>query len=503
MFLRRLNKEDEFVMDENNAIKPKSIKVNYIFNLAYEVFALLTPLITTPYVSRVLGADGVGIYSYTNSIAQYFILFGNLGIATYGQMQIAACREERKETSRVFYELWILRALTMAISLGIYMVVSFTATEYREACLIFGVIIFASIFDMTWLFRGIEDFSKVVIRNFIVKIVMIVAVFIFVKTKDDVNIYILLIALSTLLGNITFLFSMRNVLCRVELKSLNILRHTKQCLVFFIPTIATSVYTLLDKTMLGMLTEGTAQNGYYEQAHKIEQILLVAITSLNTIMRSRMSFLFQHGQIDEMRARLNRSISFILLISIPMAAGLIGIAPNFIPLFLGEGFEESIILLQIFSLLLIVIGLSNCLNTHYLGPSGRQGKNNYVLIAGAAVNFIFNLMAIPTYGAVGAACASVLAETLILIGYLYLIRDFFKFKTMIKLGWKYAIAGLVMGCFVSYMGTLPGKSFVILVLQIINGAVLYGIILCLLRDKFLFENIKMIIYKVKTKIHAR
>jgi len=119
------------------------------------------------------------------------------------------------------------------------------------------------------------------------------------------------------------------------------------------------------------------------------------------------------------------------------------------------------------------------------------------------VNFIFNLMAIPTYGAVGAACASVLAETLILIGYLYLIRDFFKFKTMIKLGWKYAIAGLVMGCFVSYMGTLPGKSFVILVLQIINGAVLYGIILCLLRDKFLFENIKMIIYKVKTKIHAR
>ena len=187
MFLRRLNKEDEFVMDENNAIKPKSIKVNYIFNLAYEVFALLTPLITTPYVSRVLGADGVGIYSYTNSIAQYFILFGNLGIATYGQMQIAACREERKETSRVFYELWILRALTMAISLGIYMVVSFTATEYREARLIFGVIIFASIFDMTWLFRGIEDFSKVVIRNFIVKIVMIVAVFIFVKTKDDVD----------------------------------------------------------------------------------------------------------------------------------------------------------------------------------------------------------------------------------------------------------------------------------------------------------------------------
>ncbi|MCD8158164.1 MAG: flippase [Clostridiales bacterium] len=490
-------------MENNNAIKPKSIKVNYIFNLVYEVFALLTPLITTPYISRVLGAEGVGVYSYTNSIAQYFILFGNLGVATYGQMQIAGCREDRKQTSRVFYELWILRALTMALSLGIYILIAFLTTEYREERLILGILLFASIFDMTWLFRGIEDFSKVVIRNFIVKIVMIAAIFSFVKTKDDVDVYILLVALSTLLGNLTFLFSMRNVLCRVELKSLRIFRHTKQCLIFFIPTIATSVYTLLDKTMLGILTEGTSQNGYYEQAHKIEQILLVAITSLNTIMRSRMSYLYQQGKLDEMRKRLNRSISFIMLISIPIAAGLIGIASNFIPLFLGNGFEESVVLLQIFSLLLIVIGLSNCLNTHFLGPSGRQGKNNYVLAAGAVINFVFNYFTIPVYGAVGAACASVLAETLILIGYLFLIRDFFKFKTMLKLGWRYITAGIVMGFMVYYIGEILNKPLIGLFLQVVLGVVSYGLIIIALRDPFMAEIKKQFFCKVKTKVGKR
>lgn len=489
-------------MKHKEGIKPKSIKLNYAYNLIYEIFALLTPLITTPYISRVLGADGVGIYSYTYAIAQYFVLFGNLGIATYGQMVIAGCREDREKTSKAFYELWILRFITMLVSLAIYMAVSFVSTEYKEARLLFGVLVFAAAFDLTWLFRGIEDFSKVVIRNIILKVVMIAVIFLFVKTAEDVNLYIFFVAISTLLGNISFLFSMRKVLCKVELKSLNIVQHLKPCLLFFVPTIATSVYTLLDKTMLGYMTVGTAQNGYYEQAHKIEQILIVIIISLNTIMRSRMSFLYQQGKLDEMRKRLNRSIGFIMLIAIPMTAGLVGIAPNFIPLFLGEGFVESIILLQIFAFLLIAIGLSNCLNTHFLGPSGRQGKNNYVLIAGAAVNFVLNYNIIPKYGAVGAACATVLAEILILAGYLFLIRDFFKFATMFKLGWRYIAAGIIMELLVSYVGDFAGRPVFILVLQILVGVSSYSLAILILRDPFVLNNAGIVIGKVKVKLRG-
>lgn len=486
-------------MDTNNNLQPKSIKKNYLYNLAYEVFALLTPLITTPYISRVLGAEGVGIYSYTYSLAQYFVLFGNLGVMTYGQMVIAGVREDKEKTSKAFFELWILRFITMSISLGLYAAISFMSMEYREARLILGIFVFAAVFDFTWLFRGIEDFSKVVIRNFIVKIFMIAMIFAYVKTKQDVNLYIFFIAMSTLLGNITFFISIKGVICRVPIRSLKIGQHIKPTLVFFIPTIATSVYTLLDKTMIGLLTEGTVQNGYYEQAHKIEQMLLVIITSLNTIMRSRMAYLYQHGKLNEMRERLNRSISFILMIAIPMSAGLIAISPVLIPWFLGKGFEESIVLLQIFSLLLVVIGLSNCLNTHFLGPSGRQAKNNYVLIVGAVINFVCNYISIPKYGAIGAAIASVVAELLILIGYLYLIRDFFKIGTIIYLGWRNFIAGMVMYAIVSQLRCLNLGSFALLITQIVSGIGIYLLILLILRDEFLFKGVELVISTMKNR----
>lgn len=482
-------------MIEKSGISPKSIKVNYMYNMAYEIFSLLTPLITTPYISRVLGAEGVGIYSYTYSIALFFVLLGNLGVMTYGQMVIAKCRGDRKETSRAFYELLILRSITLMISFVIYMGISLISVEHRPARIVLGIYVFAAAFDLTWLFRGIEDFSKVAIRNFIIKIAMIAMIFLFVKEADDVNLYIFFVAMSTFLGNGSFIFSAREILCSVPLRSLHVKQHIKPTLVFFIPTIATSVYTLLDKTMLGVLTYGTAANGYYEQAHKIEQMLIVVLTSLNMIMRSRMSSLYQQGRLDEMKMRLNRSISFISAVAISMTAGLVGIASNFVPLFLGGGFEESIVLLQLFAFLLVIIGLSNCLNTHFLGPSGRQGKNNYVLVAGAALNFLFNLMMIPKLGAVGAAIGSVLAETLILIGYLFLIRDFFKVRTLFSLVWKYVIAGIIMGTIVSYLGKLSGNVIMVLAIQVCAGVVIYVGIVLLLRDRFALNVVKAMLRK--------
>lgn len=475
----------------------KSIKTNYFYNLVYEVFALLVPLITTPYVSRVLGADGVGTYSFTYSIAQYFVIFGNLGVSTYGQMAIAAARNDRKKVSQIFYELWILRFFSMLFSLGIYLVVTFLSKEFREARLILSIFVFASIFDLTWLFRGIEDFARVVIRNFIIKIGMIVMIFAFVNSRDDVNLYIFFVAFSTLLGNVSFLFSLRGVLVRVPIRELNLMRHCSECIVYFIPTIATSVYTLLDKTMLGYILKDTTQSGYYEQAHKIEQILITLITSLNIIMRSRMAFLYKEKRYQEMRERLDRSISFILLLSVAMCFGLIGVAKTFIPLFLGNGFEPCVLLLQIFSTLLIFIGLSNCINTHFLGPSGRQDKNNVVLIMGALVNFVFNWIAIPKFGAIGAAVASAIAELLILIGYLYLARDFFPSKKIFRFGWRYLIAGLSMLFVVNQFDQIHSNNFLVLIVQIALGAATFLGVTFLLRDPFVWNNAK----KLWEKLH--
>lgn len=474
---------------ESKHIKVKSIKTNYVYNLIYEIFAVIAPLITTPYISRVLGPEGVGVYSFTYSIAQYFIIFGNLGISIYGQMKIAEVRDDIHETSKTFYELLVLRCVTLLFSLLIYSFTVFAANEYKTARLILSVFIIASLFDFSWFFRGIENFSKVVLRDVLVKIIVIILIFLLVKKPADVNIYIALISASALIGNMTYIIALSRIIKPIQFGELKPGRHFKSCIIYFIPTIATSVYTILDKTMLGILTGGILENGYYEEAHKIEQILLVSITSYNAIMRSRMTYLYSKGDMHKMNEYMDKSIRFILFLSIAMCGGLIGISETFIPLFLGSEFSESVVLLRLFSVLLVFIGLSNCINTHFLGPSGRQNKNNIVLITGALLNFILNMIFIPAIGAVGAALASVIAELFILIGYLYLSRDFFKSVNIIIFGWKYIVASGIMTYVVHWINRIDINPIARLALQVGVGCCIYLVILLVLNDKVINEII--------------
>lgn len=491
---RKVRKEKE--------IQPKSITVNYVLSLLYEIFSLLTPLITAPYISRVLGAEAIGLYSYTDSIAQYFIIFGNLGITTYGQMEVARNRHDRNKLSQVFYELWIVRTCAMILSLVVYIAISFNSTEYRIAMLILGVLIVSSMFDLTWLFRGIEDFSKVVVRNIIIKLVMISMIFIVVKTSDDIYKYLLLVVLSNLLGNVSFFIPLKKVILKPKIKEFRFLKHIKPCFVFFIPTIATSVYKLLDKTMIGLLTEGSAQNGYYEQASKIQQILILSITSLNQIMRSRMTFLYERNMISRMKELLSRSISYILLISLPMVTGLLIVSQVFIPLFLGKGFDECVPILKVLAFLIPIVGLSNCLNTHYLGPSGKQAKNNYILIIGAILNVLSNSLLIPLYGALGAAYASVIAELIILFGYLYLAREFIKFSVFVKLGWRYLLGSILMYIILPFL-SIGNSQILTLFIQISAGATIYIITILILQDPFLIYWKVKLTSKVRRMLYGK
>lgn len=477
----------------NRVVAIKSIKRNYILSLTYEIFSLLTPLITAPYISRVLGAEGVGVYSYTESIVHYFILFGNLGISAYGQMVIAGVRDNRKQLSKSFIELFLLRVNTMLVSLMVYLIFCLHMDEYRIALFILGFSIIAASFDLSWFYRGIENFTHVVMRNFIIKILTIIMVFILVKEKEDVYLYILLTVLSTFIGNLSFLVPIRKYIEKVPIKELDIFQHVKPTLVFFVPAIATSVYKLLDKTMLGAMTEGNSQNGYYEQAHKIEQLLLISITSLNMIMRSRMTYLYKNKKIAEMKMRIKKSLSYILMISLPMMFGLVAVSAEFIPVFLGDGFEESIYLLQIFAFLLPVIGISNCLSTHYLSPSGQQAKSNYILLMGAIINFICNLILIPRYGAIGAALASVLAESIIMVGFLILSKKFFKAFELLSVGWKYCLVGAAMFLFLQVFPLRISNRILQLACRVGSGAVFYFLILILIRDRYLINSIQLVI----------
>ena len=230
-----------------------SVKKNYIYNLAYQMLAVIIPLMIQPYIARVLGAGEVGAFSYTTAITGYFALVGNLGIATYGQLRVAAFRNDRKVVSQIFWELAILRFLLMTGAAAIFLLfIRFVARpEYKTLYLVLIVQIFASAIDIAWLLQGFEEFRKIVLRNTLIKIVSIVLIFAFVKKQSDIYIYALIMNGSTLLGNASIWFFTPSLVDRVPLRRLDLKRHLRSCIIYFIPTIATTFYLSLDKQIHG------------------------------------------------------------------------------------------------------------------------------------------------------------------------------------------------------------------------------------------------------------
>ena len=244
-----------------NKAKPESIKKNYIYNTLYQILTLITPLITTPYISRVLGANGLGIYSYTNSIVTYFTLFAALGTVSYGQREIAMHRDSPEDSSRLFWEIEILSIVTTSVALVAWLIWILISTKYTPYYGVLTMSVLAVAFDISWYFGGFEKFKYIVIRNTLVKLAGIALLFLFVREKTDVLLYVGIMAATGLLGNITMWTYLPRMLTRVEFRSLHPFKaHLKQTFAYFIPTIATSVYTVLDKTMIGAITESDENN---------------------------------------------------------------------------------------------------------------------------------------------------------------------------------------------------------------------------------------------------
>ena len=307
---------------EDLMAKAPSVRKNYIYNLIYQVMTLITPFITTPYISRVLGADGTGVQSYTNSVVQYFAILAALGTASYGQREIARHRDEIKIRSRLFWEIEVLCMATTAACLIIWLFVIGFAREYRPYYVVLTMTLLAVAFDISWFFGGLEQYSLIVLRNTAVKLVGIAMLFLFIRKKEDLLLYVALTAATGLLGNISMWGYLKGQVERPVLKELCPLRHLKETLVYFIPTIATSVYTILDKTMLGWFSgENKSQNGYYEYATGFVNMAKILIMSFNAVMSARMSYLFGNGRIEEVHERIRDSLDFVLLMAMPIMLG--------------------------------------------------------------------------------------------------------------------------------------------------------------------------------------
>ena len=273
-------------------MKKKSITKNYIYNLSYQILIIFLPLITTPYVSRVLGAENVGIYGYTLSIVTYFVLFGALGISMYAQREIAYVQSDIKERSKIFFEIIIFRFITMFVSIFLYYIFFVNGNNYQNYYFILIMELVSTCFDISWFFQGLEEFKKTVIRNIIVKLISFICILVFVKTKNDLSIYILIYVLSNFIGNMSLWMYLPKYIEKIKINELNIFKHLKPTLWLFIPQIAMQIYTVLDKTMIGTIIEDKSEVGYYEQAQKIVKLCLTLVTSLGIVMVPRIANTF-------------------------------------------------------------------------------------------------------------------------------------------------------------------------------------------------------------------
>ena len=479
----------------------KSIKKNYIYNLMYQILVMILPLVTTPYLARVLGAENIGIYSYTLSITTYFILFGSLGIAMYGQREIAYVQENVKNRSKIFKEIFLLRLITMTISLIVFYFVFCRNGEYKTYYLIFSLEIIANIFDISWFFQGLEEFKKIVIRNMMVKIISIICIFVFVKTGSDLIKYILIYAVSVLLGNISLWLYIPKYIIKVKYSQINIVRHLKPTLLLFVPQVAVQIYTVLDKTMIGALVLDKSEVGFYEQAQKIVKMCLTLATSLGTVMIPRIASTFSKGDTKKLGEYMNNSFSFIMILAFPIMFGLISIAKSFVPIFFGPGYDKVSILICTISPIIVAIGLSTVIGTQYLMPTKQQNKLTISVVCGAIINIILNFALIKKYGAIGASVSTVIAEFTVAFIQFYLVRNKIKIFDVVKISYKYFFAAIGMFIASLIVGNVIKNALLSIAFQVICGSLVYFLLLLLWKDEFFINNIKLI--KVANIFHNK
>lgn len=469
-----------------------SIKKNFIYNMLYQMLVILLPIITVPYISRVLGPSGVGAYSYTASYAQYFVLFGMIGISLYGNRQVAYTKKDKKSLSKEFWNIYGLQFITTIISLIIYIILFLIVNDNNKVLyLVQSIIVLSTVFDISWFFIGYEDMRSVVLRNTLVKIIGIISIFVFVKESSDVIKYAFIMAGSNFLGQLIMWLNLKDKVefCKPSIK--NSIKHLKPSLALFISQLAIQIYTLLDKTMLGAIV-GVTEVGLYENSQKTIKLALTLITSLGVVMLPRMSSLYSDGRIKELKNMIYKAFSFVNFMAFPMVLGLIVVSNTFSIWFYGESFKGINIILKVGSILMIAIGWSNILGIQVMLPMKKEKQFTISVTIGAIVNLILNLIMINKFQAIGTTIASVLAEFAVTGAQAYFLKDFINIKKVLRTIIKPLTSSIVMAIALIFIIPIFEVGIVWTFIEIIIGGLIYIGMMYLFKDSFLQEGIELL-----------
>ena len=477
-----------------------SVKKNFIYNTTYQILILIIPLITAPYLSRVIGAEGIGVYSYTYSITYYFGLFILLGLNNYGNRKIAQVKDDKEKLSKEFLSIYSMQLFMAIIVIAIYGIyISLNDYTYKVIQVIQIIYLISVSLDINWFFFGLEKFKITVTRNMIVKIISFISIFLFVRDEQDLWVYTLIMSLSYLVSQCCLFPFLKKIIKPVKITFKDLLKHIKPNLILFIPAISVSVYKVMDKIMLGSMTDMTTV-GYYENAEKIINIPITIITALGTVMLPRISNLVSNGKEEDARRYTDISIKFMMFLAIPFTLGILAIIENFAPIYFGNEFAISGIYAKYLSTTIIFISWANVIRTQYLLPNEKDKIYIVSIISGAVLNFIFNIFLIKLYSGLGAIIATIIAEfTVMIIQTIYVInkmniKKYFK-ETIILL-----IKGLIMYFVVINLDRLIENKVQLIIIQVIVGVGIYSV----LNYKYIMTLLKNILpNKFKEKIKLK
>lgn len=451
----------------------KTYKKNYLYVVMYNVLSIITPLVTAPYISRVLGVEGIGTYSYYYAIAYYFTLIAKMGLTNYGTRRIAEVKDDEEKLSKEFSSIYFMQIFFGIITSIVYFIAVFVLYQNNKVIgLIFGIWVVGNVFNTDWVLFGIEKFRQTSTINMIIKIIEVISIFIFIKNVNDLWKYCLICAIGYFGCYLYFLKVVFKSIKITKVARKNILTHFWPCLLLMIPVIALNVYRSMDKVMLGYMSD-MVQTGYYENAEKIIYTLTMFISSLGTVMMPRASSMLSKGKQEEIVASLNKSLNFIYFITSAMCFGVLAVSKSLVPWFFGEEFYGSIILLDILAITLILIGIGNVLRTQYIIPSKKDNIYIKSISLGAIINLVVNIILIPRYQAIGACIATVIAELVVPVYQYIMVKDEIKVENPFKNVIFYVVCGLMMFAALKCIENVMGTGFKTLIVQVISGGIIY------------------------------
>lgn len=466
--------------------KIRSVKCNFIMNTILTGSTFIFPLVTFPYISRILQPVGVGKVNLASSIAYYFSMFAMLGVPTYGIRACAKVRDDKEQLSRTVHEIFVINLLMGMISYVVYIVlVSMIPRLRAEATLyyIMSTTIFFNVIGVEWLYKGLEQYSYITARSILFKIFGFLLMFAFVKESEDYILYGAISVLSGVGSNILNFLQIRKHVYLHPVGNYHFRKHFNVIAIFFLMSVATTIYTNLDTVMLGFMTDDE-EVGYYTAAVKVKNILVSFVTALSTVLLPRVAYYIEHGMKEKFYEVTRKALNFIFLTALPLVVYFIAFAKESVIVLSGDAFYGAILPMQIIMPSVLFIGLTNVLGIQTLVPLGLEKKVFYSVLVGAIVDLIINMICIPLFLSSGASVGTVVAEFFVLLVQLWFLRD--QVCTLFEeIQLKKIIIGILCGLLAGYWTRyLQISDFLILILSGGLFFAIYGMILVFTKEKF-------------------